>query len=78
MRIRSFIIAYALVPALLLFAVGRPAPRLQNRCSQVVDLTAPTLVNMGSEARSGTRIISPAALIPGTWGTAQIPAERLI
>jgi len=35
-------------------------------------------VKMGAEARSGTRIISPAALIPGTWGSAQIPAERLI
>jgi kynurenine formamidase len=78
MRFRSFIIAYALAPALLLFAVRRPAPRQQNRYSQVVDLTVSTLVKTGSEARSGTRIISPAALVPGTWGAAQIPAERLI
>jgi len=79
MRFRSFIIAYTLVlAALLLFAEGRPAPRPQNRYSQVVDLTEAALVKTGSEARSGTRIISPAALIPGTWGTAQIPAERLI
>jgi kynurenine formamidase len=78
MRFRSFIIAYALVPAMLLFAVRRPAPRPQNRYSQVIDLTATMLVKTGSEARSGTRIISPAALLPGTWGAAQIPVDRLI
>src|SRR5215472_9863642 len=78
MRLRNFIIAYALVTALLLFAVRHPEPRPQNRYSQVVDLTATTLVKTGSEARSGTRIISPAALLPGTWGAAQIPADRLI
>lgn len=78
MRFRSFIIAYALVMAFLLLAVRRPAPRPQNHYSQVVDLTDPAPAKMSSEARSGTRIISPAALIPGTWGAAQIPAERLI
>ena len=78
MRFRGFIIAYVLVPSLLLFAVRRPAPRPQNRYSQVVDLTDTTQVKTGSGARSGTRIISPAALVPGTWGAAQIPAERLI
>src|ERR1700745_3303003 len=78
MRFRSFIIAYALAPALLLFAVRRHAPRPENRYSQVVDLTVRTLVKTGTEARSGTRIIAPAALVPGTWEAAQIPAERLI
>jgi kynurenine formamidase len=78
MRVRSFIIAYTLVPALLLFALRRPALRPQNSFSQVVDLTATTLVKTGSETRSGTRIISPAALVAGTWGAAQIPADRLI
>ena len=43
-----------------------------------MDLTDTARVKTGSEARSGTRIISPGALIPGTWGAAQIPAERLI
>ena len=75
MRFRSFIIAYALAPALLLFAIRRPMPRPENRYSHVLDLT---LGNTDSEARSGTRIISPAALVPGTWRGAQIPAERLI
>ncbi len=79
MRFRSFIIAYALVLALLLFADRRPAPNPQNRYSQVVDLTdGATGEKTGSRFQTGTRIISPAALIPGTWGAAQIPAERLI
>src|SRR3974390_25251 len=79
MRSRSFIIAYALVvAAILLFADRRPPSRPQGHYSQVVDLTDTAQVKRGSEARSGTRIISPAALMPGTWGTAQIPAERLI
>src|SRR5215468_10324574 len=78
MRFRSFVIAYALVLALLLFADRRPqAP--QNRYSKVVDLTAgPALNAAGGHQTSGTRIVSPAALIPGTWGAGQIPAERLI
>lgn len=78
MRFRSFVIAYALVPGLFLFALRRPAPRPQNRYSQVIDLTASALVKTGSQARSETRIIAPAALASGTWGAAQIPPERLI
>jgi len=75
MRFRSFIIAYALAPALLLFAVRRPMPLPENRYYHGLVLTRG---NTDSEARSGTRIISPAALVPGTWRGAQIPAERLI
>jgi len=79
MRSRSFIIAYALVvAAILLFADQRSASRPRGHYSQVVDLTDTAQVKRGLEATSGTRIISPAALIPGTWSTAQIPAERLI
>jgi kynurenine formamidase len=78
MRFRNFLIAYAFLSALLLFAIRSPAPRPQNRYSQVIDLTVPRLVKMGSKARAGTRIISPAALVPGAWGAAQIPVERLI
>ena len=78
MRFRGFVVGYALVLALLLFADQRRAPRPQSRYSEVLDLTDASLGNPRSEARLGTRIITPAALIPGTWGAAQIPAERLI
>jgi kynurenine formamidase len=94
MRIRSFIIAYALVLAILLFADRRPGSTQQDRYSHVVDLTVVDLINARSAnsargsaattstesaaAESNTRIIAPGALIPGTWSAGQIPAERLI
>jgi hypothetical protein len=78
MRIGSFITGYTLVSALLLFVLPRLAPSPQNRYSHVVDLTNTAGVKTGSAVSSETRIISPAALVPGTWGAAQIPAERLI
>jgi kynurenine formamidase len=79
MRFRSFIIAYALVLAILLFADRRPTPNPQNRYSQVVDLTnSAAFAKTGGQPEPATRIISPAALIPGTWAAGQIPAERLI
>jgi len=80
MRIRSFIIAYALLLAILLFADRRPNPgSQQNRYSHIVDLTAAT--NPGVEHPSAsprTQIIAPDAMIPGTWTAGQIPPERLI
>jgi kynurenine formamidase len=80
MQIRSFIIAYALVLAILLFADRRPGSTQQNRYSHVVDLTdgqnAPTLQTTAPESK--THIIAPGALIPGTWSAGQIPPERLI
>jgi len=80
MRIRSFIIAYALVLAILLFADRRPASTGQDRYSHVVDLTdgqhATTPHAISTESR--TRIIAPGVLIPGTWGAGQIPPERLV
>ncbi|MGA7558887.1 MAG: cyclase family protein [Terriglobales bacterium] len=79
MRIRSFIIAYALVLAILLFADRRPGSTQQDRYSHVVDLTAgQTTAPHTAAPESGTRIIAPAALIPGTWAAGQIPPERLI
>jgi kynurenine formamidase len=78
MRLRSFIIGYALIPALLLFALPGHSPRQQNRYSHVLDLTEAAVTNTGIGVQSRTRIISPAALLPGTWDAAQIPAERLI
>jgi kynurenine formamidase len=78
MRIRSFIIAYALVLAILLFADRRPASTLQDRYSHVVDLTDAPNATAPHATESRTRIIAPGALIPGTWAAGQIPPERLI
>jgi kynurenine formamidase len=79
MRIRSFIIAYALILAILLFADRRPGSAKQDHYSHVVDLTegpANNLLNTALDSK--TRIIAPASLIPGTWAAGQIPPERLI
>ena len=80
MRIRSFIIAYALVLAILLFADRRPGSTQQDRYSHVVDLTdgRNATGQHAAAAESRTRIIAPGALIPGTWAAGQIPPERLV
>jgi kynurenine formamidase len=85
MRIRSFIIAYALVLAILLFAERRPGSLQQDHFSRVMDLTdgqntiaSNTSAALSTVAPSRTRIIAPAAIIPGTWAAGQIPAERLV
>jgi len=80
MRIRSFIIAYALVLAILLFADRRPGSTQQDRYSHVVDLTdgQNSTGQHAAAAVSRTRIIAPGALIPGTWAAGQIPPERLV
>src|ERR1700687_332966 len=78
MRIRSFIIAYALVLAILLFADRRPSSKQQDRYSHVVDLTDAQNAAAPHAAESRTRIIAPGTLIPGTWAAGQIPAERLV
>jgi kynurenine formamidase len=80
MRIRSFIIAYALVLAILLFADRRPGPKQSDRYSHVVDLTdgQTAAAPQATATESRTRIIAPATLIPGTWTAGQIPPDRLI
>ena len=80
MRIRSFIVAYALVLAILLFADRRPGSTQQDRYSHVVDLTdgQNATAPHATAPESRTRIIAPAALIPGTWAAGQIPPERLV
>lgn len=77
MRIRSFIIAYALVLAILLFADRRPHPATDNRYSHIVDLTTGK-TNDAHASRADTKLVAPGALIPGTWAAGEIPAERLI
>ena len=76
MRFRSFIIAYALVLAILLFAERRPHSAPQERYSHIVDLTAAKTGQGLSSSR--TEIVAPGALIPGTWAAGEIPPERLI
>ncbi|MGH9642169.1 MAG: cyclase family protein, partial [Terriglobales bacterium] len=76
MRFRSFIIAYALVLAILLFADRRPHPAGENRYSHIVDLTSAK--NAHDPAVSPTEIVAPGSLIPGTWAAGEIPPERLI
>src|SRR5258708_36574512 len=78
MRIRSFIIAYALVLAILLFADRRPGSKQQDRYSHVVDLTNAQNATPPHATESRTRIIAPSTLIPGPWAAGQIPAERLV
>jgi kynurenine formamidase len=80
MRIRSFIVAYTLVLAILLFADRRPGANREDHYSHVVDLTATPIANAprATASESKTRIIAPGALIPGTWAAGQIPSERLI
>jgi kynurenine formamidase len=80
MRIRSFIVAYALLLAILLFADRRPSPAAgQDRYSHIVDLTdGQSSTGRNPADRPRTRIIAPDSLIPGTWTAGQIPAERLI
>jgi kynurenine formamidase len=86
MQTRSFIIAYSLVLAILLFADRRPNHSQQDRYSHIVDLTETPNSSPGSDSGTtftrtrfiGTTIIAPGALIPGTWTAGQIPAERLV
>jgi kynurenine formamidase len=80
MRIRSFIIAYALVLAILLFADRRPGSTREDHYSHVVDLTDghPAIAPHSVSFESRTRLIAPGALIPGTWAAGQIPSERLV
>jgi kynurenine formamidase len=70
MRFRSFIIAYALVLAILLFADRRPHPTPQDRYSHVIDLTdAPNGVSRGQQ----TTIDPQTAAEPQTG---VLPASR--
>ena len=77
MRFRSFIIAYGLVLAILLFADRRPHSAPQDRYSHIIDLTTGKAPEANAK-NPRTEIIAPGALIPGTWAAGEIPAERLI
>jgi len=68
MRIRSFIIAYALVLAILLFADRRPGSTQQDRYSHVVDLTdgQNSTGQHAAAGCSGELIIAADSTTPGT------------
>lgn len=79
MRLRSFIVAYGLVLAILLFADRRPHPSSRaDQYSHVVDLTENTPGSQVSTSMVRTQIVAPGELIPGTWSAGEIPPERLI
>ena len=78
MRIRSFIIAYALVLAILLFADRRPGSPQQDRYSHVVDLTVVDLthVNLTKAQSANSAPISPATT--STESAAAVSTTRII
>ena len=75
MRFRSFIIAYALAPALLLFAVRRPMPRPEN---QLFPRARPNAGEYGLRGEIRDTHHFPGRPGSRNLGGAQIPAERLI
>ena len=75
MRFHTFIIAFGLAVALLLFAQRRQQPQVDAQFRTVVDLTAPT---SGPHTQLLTRIQAPANYVRGTWTVDQIPAPRLV
>lgn len=74
-RIRTFVIAYALVLALFLFAQHRPETAQVASLRAVVDLTE---AQTGSTGHAGTRMDAPARVSKSLWAVDQIPPERLI
>jgi kynurenine formamidase len=72
MRIRSFIIAYALVLAILLFADRRPGSPQQDRYSHVVDLTVVDLTHVNLTKAQST---NSAPISPATTSTESAAAE---
>jgi kynurenine formamidase len=87
MRIRSFIIAYALVLAILLFADRRPTPISQDRYSHVVDLTGVQSVAsndgagdaaQGAHHSSVLRAIAKDSTVPSESPTRIVAPDALI
>ena len=80
MKMPSFIIAYALVLAIVLFAERRPAPAQSGQYSDIVDLTnqqADGIIH--GHARAQTRIIAPDSLFQelDRWPNSTRAPDRL-
>ena len=88
MKIRTFVIAYALALALLVFANRRSDVSPTSSFRTVIDLTTasadnttlPATLRRNREPGFGkaTQILAPAAYSPRLWSVDQIPGERLI
>jgi kynurenine formamidase len=75
MRIRSFIIAYALVLAILLFADRRPTPISQDRYSHVVDLTGVQSVASNDGASDAAQWAHHASVLRAIAKDSTVPSE---
>ncbi len=88
MKFRIFVIGYSVALALFVLAQREPMSVRHEGFRRAVDLTRATDISLESTmyARlhqpegillAGTRIESPAKLVPGLWTVNQIPAIRL-
>jgi kynurenine formamidase len=75
-RIRTFVAAYVLVLALLLFAQRHPEAAQSSSFRGVVDLTRSS--DTKTKPDLSTRIDAPARFAKSLWTVDQIPAERLL
>lgn len=82
MQWRTFIIAWILAVALLLFAQRRPAPSHMDSYRKVVDLThAGALMVSGDHldaAAYGTRMDAPIQRENGAWAAEPVSPDRLV
>ncbi len=88
MRFRTFAIGYSVALALFVLAQREPISVSHEGFRRVVDLTQAVDISLESETYArlrqpgqpllaGTRIESPAKLVPGLWTITQIPDSRL-
>lgn len=88
MRFRTFAIGYCVVLALFVLAQREPISVQHTGFPRAVDLTRAVDISLESSTYArlhqpepvqfaGTRIESPAKLVPGLWTVNQIPAIRL-
>ena len=85
MKLKTFVIGYALALGLLLFAQRHPDTGTATDYRGIVDLTH-TVTASAASARNnaaapetfGTHLDAPARLVKGSWTVDQIPAQRLV
>jgi len=90
MRFRTFVIGYSIALLLFVLAQHEPMSVRHEGFRRIVDLTRAVDISLDSStyarlhhpedvmsSDAGTRIESPAKLVPGLWTVAQIPDVRL-